>query len=302
MGLVGFLLPIRCERDSSEIFERRCSGPHIGSRRGACRARNEPANCKGNLLKAHLFTDADNTLWDTDSVFVAAQLDMLRQIERLIGRDAPHDEDRGLAFLRYVDQKIATAHPDHLRYPPALLAQGLAMVLEGRDVEEAVAQVTGPEVGSAHAFEPAQTRFLETIQKLPPLRKGVREGLVAASEAEISVTIVTEENAERCRKFVAGHRLDHLIGGLVSVRKTARAYLDLKRTVGTARCFMVGDQIDRDIAAAAAAGFTTFYFPGGFVPVWNAGSDIGKARRIDRYDTVISEILAETGRASTSVR
>ena len=125
------------------------------------------------------------------------------------------------------------------------------MVLEERDVEEAVAQVTGPEVGSAHVFEPAQTRFLETIQKLPPLRNGVREGLVAASEAEISVTIVTEENAERCRKFVVGHRLAHLIGGVVSVRKTAAAYLDLKRTVGTARCFMVGDQIDRDIVAAA---------------------------------------------------
>jgi putative hydrolase of the HAD superfamily len=113
---------------------------------------------------------------------------------------------------------------------------------------------------------------------------------------------VTEENAERCRKFVVGHRLGHLIGGVVSVRKTATAYLDLKRTVGTARCFMVGDQIDRDIVAAAAAGFSTFYFPGNFVPYWNADSDIGKARRIDRYDAIVSEILAKMGHASASVR
>jgi putative hydrolase of the HAD superfamily len=244
-------------------------------------------------LKAHLFTDADNTLWDTDKIFASAQLDMLRQIERLTGRAAPRDEDRGLAFLRDVDQKIATAHPDHLRYPPSLLAQGLAMVLEGRDVEEAVAQVTGPEVRWTCDFEPVQSRFLEAIRRLPPLRKGVREGLLAAFEASIPVTIVTEERAERCRRFVASHRLGSLISDVVSVRKTAAAYCDLRRNAGTNRCFMVGDQIDRDILAAEAAGFSTFYFPGGFTPHWNSGLGIGEARRIDRYDAMLPEILAE---------
>ena len=134
---------------------------------------------------------------------------------------------------------------------------------------------------------------------IPPLRKGVREGLVAAYEAEMPVTIVTEESAERCRKFMVGHRLGGLIAGVVSARKTAAVYRDLKRSVATASCcFMVGDQIDRDILAAAEAGFSTFYFPGGFVPFWNAGSGIGEARRIDRYDTMVSEILTETGRTS----
>jgi putative hydrolase of the HAD superfamily len=220
----------------------------------------------------------------------------------LTGRDAPHNEDQGLRFLRDVDQKIATAHVDHLRYPPVLLAQGLAMVLEGGDIEEAVTQVTGSRARSSHVFEPAQTRFLEAIKKLPPLRKGVREGLVAAYEAEMPVTIVTEESAERCQKFMFGHRLEGLIDKIVSVRKTEAVYRDLKRSDATARCFMVGDQIDRDIVAAAAAGFSTFYFPGGFVPFWNAGSDIREARRIDRYDTMVSEILADIGRASASVR
>jgi putative hydrolase of the HAD superfamily len=134
------------------------------------------------------------------------------------------------------------------------------------------------------------------------LRKGVREGLVAEYEAEMPVTIVTEEGAERCRKFMVGHRLEGLIAGVVSVRKTEAVYRDLKRSDATASCFMVGDQIDRDIVAAAAAGFSTFYFPGGFVPFWNAGSNIGEARQIDRYDTMVSEILADTGLASASVR
>lgn len=32
--------------------------------------------------------------------------------------------------------------------------------------------------------------------------------------------------------------------------------------------FMVGDQLDRDIAPAKAAGVNTIYFPGGFQPRW----------------------------------
>jgi hypothetical protein len=102
------------------------------------------------------------------------------------------------------DQRIATAHPDHLRYPPALLAQGLALVLGGAGVEEAVARVTAPDIGSTDVFEPAQSRFLDAIRRLPPLWRGVREGLLAVTQARIPVTIIPEERAERCRKFAAG--------------------------------------------------------------------------------------------------
>lgn len=243
-------------------------------------------------MKAHLFTDADNTLWDTDTVFVTAQLEMLREVERLTGRTAPDDEDRGLAFLRTIDQRIATVHPDHLRYPPALLAQGLALVLEGEEVEDAVARVTAPDLAPANAFEPAQSRFFDAIRRLPPLRKGVREGLLAVMRARIPVTIVTEERAERCREFVSGHRLDGVIGDIVSVRKTHEAYADLRRKAGPGRCFMVGDQIDRDIVAAVAAGFSTFYFPGGFTPYWTSNHDATETTRIDRFDAILPVVLA----------
>lgn len=244
-------------------------------------------------MKAHLFTDADNTLWDTDEIFASAQLGMLREIEKLTGREAPRDEDRGLAFLRDVDQKIANAHPDHLRYPPALLAQGLAIVLEGRGVDEAVARITGPEGKASDEFGPAQSRFLKEIRRLPSLREGVHEGLVAAGQAGIPVTIVTEEKADKTREFVTGHRLGHLIVDVISVRKSPAAYADLKRTAGNVACFMVGDQIDKDVVAAAAAGFSAFYFPGGFSPFWNSKIEIGQARRIQRYDEVVAAIISE---------
>jgi putative hydrolase of the HAD superfamily len=245
------------------------------------------------LETTYLFTDADNTLWNTDAVFAAAQLEMLHEIERITGRNASTDEDRGLAFLRNLDQRIAAVHPNDLRYPPGLLAHGLALVLEGKEVEEAVARVTEPSVGLANVFEAAQARFLDSIRKLPPLREGVREGLLAISEANIAITVVTEERVERCRQFLAGHRLENMITDVVSVRKTTEAYLALRRNTATGRNFMVGDQIDRDILAAAAAGYSTFYFPGGFAPYWASELDTSKTKRIDRYDAIVPDVLAE---------
>jgi putative hydrolase of the HAD superfamily len=38
-------------------------------------------------------------------------------------------------------------------------------------------------------------------------------------------------------------------------------------------CFMVGDQLDRDIALAKHAKFHTIYFPGGFKPSWTPTED-----------------------------
>jgi hypothetical protein len=45
----------------------------------------------------YLFTDADNTLWDTDTVYAEAQLALLRDLELLTGHSAPDAEDQGLA-------------------------------------------------------------------------------------------------------------------------------------------------------------------------------------------------------------
>jgi putative hydrolase of the HAD superfamily len=86
-----------------------------------------------------------------------------------------------------------------------------------------------------------------------------------------------------------------MVSDSISVRKTIEAYLDLKRKAGGGRCFMVGDQIDRDVSAAAAAGFSTFYFPGGFAPYWIADLDTSGTRQIDRYDAIVPEVIGAAG-------
>lgn len=242
--------------------------------------------------RAHLFTDADNTLWDTDAVFAAAQLEMLREMERRTGHNAPDDEDRGLAFLRNVDQRIAAIHPEYLRYPPGLLAQGLALALAGSDIAEVVERITGPGANITGEFEQVQAQFLESVKRIPPLREGVQAGLLAISAARVPITIVTEERIERCRRILAEHGLDSLITEVVSVRKSVEVYLDLRRKAGCERCFMVGDQLDRDVQKATAAGFVAFYFPGGFEPYWATGIDASSTRRIARFDEIVAEVVA----------
>lgn len=244
------------------------------------------------LKPAHLFTDADNTLWDTDAVFAEAQLAMLREIEGMTGQNAPAAEDRGLAFLRKIDQRIAASHPDHLRYPPSLLARGLEMVLGGVDPDSVVQHILQRESPESLDFREVQQRFIDRLAELPRLREGVQEGLLAISQAGVPVTVVTEERLERCKRVLSAHSLDPMVSTVVSIKKSVAAFISLAQPLQGARLFMVGDQFDRDIQAASAAGFQTFYFPGGFQPYWVGDLPTGTTRKISRYDAMVPDVLA----------
>src|SRR4051812_6345456 len=76
-----------------------------------------------------VFVDADNTLWDTDTVFAHAQLDLLAAVEDAAGISITAT-DR-LAFIRELDQQLAERHHQGLRYPPRLLVRATAFALMG---------------------------------------------------------------------------------------------------------------------------------------------------------------------------
>jgi len=60
--------------------------------------------------------------------------------------------------------------------------------------------------------------------------------------------------------------------------------------------FMVGDQLDRDIAPAKTAGLTTIYFPGGFKPGWHSAEEEVKPDfRIESFAEVPGIVLASFG-------
>ena len=104
----------------------------------------------------------------------------------------------------------------------------------------------------------------------PPLRTGVTAGLAELSALKIRPLIVTEGHKKRCEELLRVYRLEDFFEGLVEAPKQTSLFSRLLRLRGGYyRGFMVGDQLDRDIAPAKEAGFTTLYFLSGFVPKWS---------------------------------
>lgn len=216
-----------------------------------------------------LFADADNTLWDTDRVFADAQLDLLRAIEVLTGTEFTGDR---LAYVRAIDQGIAGRHHAGLRYPPRLLVHALASALggeeQGRAVRIALSAISGSISGEqANQLEEA---FFASLAQIPEPRPGVKTALRTMSEAGVSILIVTEGARAKIDSVARALGLDRFITRIIEGAKRPDLYRRVIRLTRTPqRAFMIGDQLDRDIAPAKAAGLETIFFPGGFRPHWS---------------------------------
>lgn len=245
---------------------------------------------------AVVFVDADNTLWDTDAVFAAAQLELLSGVERAVALVASTD-DR-LAFVRSIDQSIAQFHHAGLRYPPRLLAKALALALKGVPPQKAAQRAwKASDAEQALPDEEAarlDAAFVSSLGALPPLRVGVREGLTALRDSRSVVFVITEGSRDRVLRIARAHGLDDLFERVIEAPKGPRIYIRALRLLRRpVTAFMVGDQLDRDIRPAKEAGLKTIYFPGGFRPRWEPDEQsIRPDFRINRFDSVPSIVLA----------
>lgn len=106
----------------------------------------------------------------------------------------------------------------------------------------------------------------------PPLRAGVREGLGALATAVGQLVLVTESRQARCIDLLDHHALADHVERVVYGAKSPSLYREL-RDVGCTDV-MVGDQLDRDIAFAQAAGFVGIHFSGGFTPFWTSDLEV----------------------------
>lgn len=218
-----------------------------------------------------VFIDADNTLWDTDGVFAAAQTGMLADVRRQLG--APDQDGDPLAFVRAVDQAIAERHQDGLRYPPVLLVRGLEKAFSGVAPDAAArAAMRGrhdyrisPDDADAVA-----SRFRASLAATPPLRRGVRDGLEVMRRDGVRLLVISEASKGRVEATATSHGILHFFERVLEGRKSTALYRRmLALTHAAGRAFMIGDQMNRDIEPASAAGLETIYFPGGFQPRWS---------------------------------
>jgi putative hydrolase of the HAD superfamily len=222
------------------------------------------------LAPATLFIDADNTLWDTDRVFADAQLQLLERIERAVKKRtrAPNR----LAFVRGVDQALAERHHDGLRYPPRLLARALAEALGGLRAERAARRALTGGSAAALAAEDAidaEQDFFADLANGPDLRAGVIEALEALKEAGHRLFVITEGSRLKAEQSLQRLGLMAFFDRLIEGKKRPELYRRILKLAGSpATAFMIGDQLDRDIEPARAAGLQTIYFPGGFAPKW----------------------------------
>lgn len=239
-----------------------------------------------------ILADADNTLWNTDSVFAEAQLGLLVEVDRLV---APRERSNALGHVRSYDQALATIDHRQLRYPPHLLVRALVLGNLGHGPVEA-ARLTGSHLAIAQVAEAEEAivgRYFDALARVPELLSGVVDGLVSARDSGIDVWILTEGSADRQRARAATLGITHLVKGVSEGTKCIEQFDRQRRRFAPAPVVVIGDQPDRDILPAQAAGCTGVLVPSGFRPGWIEASAWRQADYVaDRFDLAIDWIIS----------
>ena len=213
-----------------------------------------------------IYTDADNTLWDTNAVFAEAQLALLNLAEDLSG--VHHPINSRVEFVREVDQAIAARHHARLRYPPALLLRALRERLGGLSPEAAAQRVLAQGSVPTESETTGLCAYSRILSRVPPLLPGVRDGLELASKQGMPVYVITEGPIELVRTRLQRLELAALTTGALSAAKTPGLFARLKQRAAPHSALMIGDQPDRDIRFAHEAGLKTILVIGSFRPRW----------------------------------
>ena len=166
-------------------------------------------------------TDADNTLWDTDEVYAAAQLDLLNEVEERYGVRT-NAEDR-LGFVREIDQALASRHPKHLRYPAEHLVDAIVFAVQTRNVDKAVTQALRVSNSTSNAESIANTFFHHVSNQIPRLRAGVARGLVRLDQHQVRIVVLTEGDLARCERLLNLHGIRDHVAAVISEKKTVEA-------------------------------------------------------------------------------
>jgi putative hydrolase of the HAD superfamily len=218
-----------------------------------------------------ILTDADNTLWDTDSIFANAQIELLSVVEAATANRCLEDDK--LAFVRRYDQAIAALHHAHLKYPPSMLVSALVLGIKGLDSTKAAELVIRGRVPIStleqSVADLAVEKYLAMLGKIPELLPTVNEGIMTAREAGITVYVLTEGKIEKQKKFLSHHLLDGFVAGVFEVVKNQTQFERLRQRFAPAEVIVIGDQPDRDVVPARGAGCVGVLVPGRFRPNWH---------------------------------
>lgn len=230
-----------------------------------------------------VLVDADNTLWDTDAVFRDAQLLMLSLVETQT-QSTCKASDR-LAFIRAYDQALAQKHHLHLRYPPQLLVRSVEAGLAGLAPEAASQQAIAGQLSprglvNQVSVDEIVAEYQQALSSTPRLLQGVADGVRAAKAAGLRLFVMTEGRVEKQKALLELHGLTALFEGVWEMTKERSQFDRVVTRFAESRVVVIGDQPDRDIVPAKAAGCSTVLIPSRFRPTWQTASDRGAADHI----------------------
>jgi putative hydrolase of the HAD superfamily len=233
-----------------------------------------------------LVTDADNTLWETDEVYAAAQLDLLNRVEERYGVSVP-TADR-LTFVREIDQALASRHPKHLGYPAQHLVDAILFAVQTGNADHAAKEALRAVTTTAMAESIADAFYKNVSNENPRLRAGVARAVPRLAQHQVRVVVLTEGDLARCERLLKLHGLRRHVAAVISEKKTVESYTDLRRRFGSSgEPVMIGDQTDRDVELSKLAGYVTVYFPGGFNPIWTRDRQIAADYVINNFEQVV---------------
>ncbi|MCA1442150.1 HAD family hydrolase [Ensifer sp. IC4062] len=233
-------------------------------------------------------------MWDTDGVFAAAQLRLLANVITATGIDMA-GEDR-LAYVREIDQELASRHHLGLRYPARLLIAALCHRLIGDDPALAARKTWKDPSTIPLAKEVAEAiekQYLSDLSVTPRLLPGVHTGLERLHHADAILVLVTEGGRDRVGKLLRANKIARYINRVIDAPKRKELFVRLRRLFGSnGSVYMIGDQITRDIQPAAEAGLRTIHIPGKFRPIWETGAAAPTMQEVSTFEDAANAVLA----------
>ena len=220
--------------------------------------------------------DADNTLWDTNSVFWDAQVEMLAALASEGILDRPEER---VDELRVLDRELM-AEVGRNEYDFRALADALiAHYKHSQAPEEAVRTVVeNHNNGESYSdlAKQAHGRFTEALKKLPPLLPDVPEALnkirTHRESGDVITALLSEGDSDRLYRILASHddiSEEYFDVIVITPKKNVSAFEEVKQAVRAkvdqeVTYVMIGDSISSDIRPANESGFISVYKPGDF--------------------------------------
>lgn len=196
--------------------------------------------------------DADNTLWDTNAVYVRAQTGLIRGFCEAANLVIP---ENALPRMRAHDQRLAKGHAEGYRYPIADLLEELRKDWAG-----------GQEIEDWGMKQKAIATAYENDLLSPPKPFPSLLATLEALRSHGKLLLVTEGHEDKIRAQLKALGIEASFDGIEIVVKSPRKFIELLKYADGTPAIMIGDQLDRDVEFARAAGWKTVWIPGGFRP------------------------------------